>query len=235
MAFLRLLAAVVAVAFSTPAAWAADAYHWCYMQVGVNDNATRYYSDFSYADTGKSAAISIAFRRYVRTNYDRTTGSHCSWEYRRDDAAKARDQSMNRSRSFARIVTLGWTQGGATPSQQTTQTRDETTQTRDEWIPGVATQGAYHWCMAQVGIQRVHDTITVYYTDISYADYRENTAVGNAFREHVRANYGDSPEVHCGHDKTRSDATRQRDKSMGNYRRMGEGWRVVNTRWEYPR
>ena len=120
MAFLRLLAAFVAVVCVAPAAWAAGVYHWCYMQYGVVGDAaggevTRYYTGFVAAPVNDETAIYNDFRDHLEANYD-VAGNplgDCLFGANRSDALRSFNQDIGRNRRQGiRIVRTGWTWSG---------------------------------------------------------------------------------------------------------------------------
>ena len=118
MAFLRLLAAFVAVACVAPAAWAAGVYHWCYAQTGLQGSAgaTRYYSGIIFAEAVDGSAISNDFWDHVQAKYNPTgnlTANTCNRADTRSDAARARDNDIVVARKAnTGTVRTGWTWQG---------------------------------------------------------------------------------------------------------------------------
>ena len=105
-----ILAMALAIA---PLVQAKEGYYWCRVQVGLDPNATYYYSAVSYDSDwwGNKTAIDVAFSKHVRARYDgRVLGSYCAIADSKRDAQEELDEDVASKRDLvkARTVFTGW-------------------------------------------------------------------------------------------------------------------------------
>ena len=117
MAFLRLLAAFVAVACATPAAWAD--YFYCHAEDGYAESAdgvTRYFSGVFYVsdnDFTARSSIGIAWGKHLAANYEQPQATNCLWEGTKADAVdEVNDMIAFARRVGHRVVNTGWKWAG---------------------------------------------------------------------------------------------------------------------------
>ena len=105
-----ILAMALAIA---PLAQAEEGYYWCRVQVGLDPNATYYYTAISYdSDWWKNKlSIDTAFSKHIRARYDvRTLNSYCFIADSKRDAQEELDEDIATQRDLvkARAVFTGW-------------------------------------------------------------------------------------------------------------------------------